>query len=252
MNLAQLTDEALALEVKAGSREAEAEILDRFSVKIRAIAREYPLPDSEIDDRIVTVQLAWIRAAKAFDPAHRVKFVTLAKKTAHNALISEWRSAHAGSRVPTWAKESLEDPDTEEPGAVDESFLSGLDLVDAEAHLLVKERKEERSILDLKPNKLLRVAVTEAAKEAGQDWVAVRDLLYPGLILIRLAPDPGTPQADEILIRAHLKFCEIRRHLIAGMLAGKSVWETAEELKVSRALVRMILEASVEDTPRPA
>lgn len=249
MNLAQLTDEALALEVKAGSREAELEILERFSVKIRAIAREYPLPDSEIDDRVVTVQLAWIRAAKAFDLAHGVKFVTLAKRTAHNALISEWRAAHAGSRVPSWAKESLEDPDTEEPGTVDDSFLSGLDLVDAEAHLASKERREERSLLNLRPHKLLRVAVTQAAQEAGMDWVAIRDILYPGLILIRLSPDPGTPQADELLIRAHAKFCEFRRKLISGMLAGHSIWETAEALQISRVLVRMILEASVEDTP---
>lgn len=246
-SLELLSDEELAMRVKEGDREAPEVLLTRFAVKIRSIAKEYRNVGQDLDDIEISVKLAFVKAAQTFDPAAKVKFVTYAKRLAFNTLISEWRSVTAGSRPPSWARESIDDPDVDEPGTQDSALAALLENHVSLESIAMIERRELRQILTYRPPPILRLALEQVAQELQLDWVAIRDLLYPGLILIRLAPDPGTPEATQMLVRAHEKFCEVRRALIEGAAFGLGLWETAESVGLSRACVRMILDASQQE-----
>jgi DNA-directed RNA polymerase specialized sigma24 family protein len=245
VRLGEATDQQLAVSAQAGSEEALREFLSRYRVKRDAIAEEYSNIDVPIEDRQAVVLHAFAKAANTWSPLGGASPVTLAKRIAQRDLVSLWRVHQAKGRIPASALDSLDEEGAMDYGGEDPSFrILTEDWEEAVQALQHREDEEAKAILECRPHKILRVALEECARAGGHPWVAVRDTLYPGPILIRMGPDPGSPEADDLLLCVHEEFCRLRRQLIDLMMEGNTKSEAAEAVSITVHLASLILEAS--------
>lgn len=171
--------EELALRAKESDKFAFVELAGIFFPFIRAQAKTYNLPDSELDDLCQEGRIALHRAVCKYD-SDKLSFITYAKTCIKNAMTSFVRAYCAENKINVGSV-SLDDSDndyssftsddmTPEDTIIAKEFISELET--AMATIL---SESERTVLKYK---LSGIGVAEISVIAGKDTKSVENTLF--------------------------------------------------------------------------
>lgn len=243
-----LDDAALIRRAQDGSVEAAECLLERYATKIKAIARSFPIPGCEIEDREVECRIATLKAIRTFDADRGAKFSTWVRALCLRRLISMYRSIPAPERRAETRPCSLESEIGEDGFTLAEIVADDVDF-----ELQIVERIDAVN--------RMAGACTEPLSESDtpiEAWAreAVPTDLFPAVVellrddplqprLFRLGPSPDSEVGRSILRDLVTTYNESVWHVLCLVAEGYTAVEISEKVRLPSALVKAMIKASM-------
>jgi len=138
-----ISDETLHRLAISGNREAEEQLVERYSRLVRACARPYFLAGGDSEDLIQEGMLGLLSALREYSPDGGASFRTYAELCIRRRLYSAIKSAAGSRHAPLNNYVSLESPSFDGNQIQTESILHAVFRREPEDLLIDKERSDE-------------------------------------------------------------------------------------------------------------
>ncbi|MCC8121335.1 MAG: RNA polymerase sporulation sigma factor SigH [Oscillospiraceae bacterium] len=137
------SDEALCIQAAAGNRQAEEELVMRYTRLVRACARPFFLVGGDSEDLIQEGMLGLLSAVRSFQGERAVSFRSFAEVCIRRRLISAVRTACSGKHAPLNSYISFETPSFDRFAERTAPMVMGLQQRNPEDILISREQLQE-------------------------------------------------------------------------------------------------------------
>lgn len=142
-NISDISDETLHRLAISGNKEAEEQLVKRYSRLVRACARPYFLAGGDSEDLIQEGMLGLLSALREYSPDGGASFRTFAELCIRRRLYSAIKSAAGSKHAPLNNYVSLESPAFDGNRTKSDSTLHAVFRREPEDLLIDKERSDE-------------------------------------------------------------------------------------------------------------